>query len=180
MLKLARVADSSVELLPFVVLVPLAAVGFEQVAPVLREDSRAFVFVNGNEFDQPLVAEVFQGVIPRFPIQVADLLEVALGNPESDGRPDRDPREVEAWAREHDLAYLDEQVPFPDFRIEYELNGRDHCENVEVMSEHYRRAYAAAKGQTGYTCYRSGGGRGSGGSSSGGSPFDPRAAEDFL
>ena len=101
------------------------------------------------------------------------------GNPESDGRPDRDPREVQAWAREHDLAYLDEQVRFPDFRIEYELNGRDHHENVEVMSEHYRGAYAAAKGQTGYTCYR-GGGRGGGGGSTGGAPFDPHAAEDFL
>ena len=108
------------------------------------------------------------------------LQESNKGNPDSDGRPDRDPREIEAWAREHDLAYLDEQVRFPDFRIEYELNGRDHNENVEVMSEHYRGAYAAAKGQTGYTCYRSGGRGGGGGCSGGGAPFDPRGAEDFL
>ena len=99
------------------------------------------------------------------------------GNLHSDGRPDRDPREVEAWARDHDLPYLDEQVRFPDFRIEYELDGRDRHEDVEVMSEHYRGAYAAAKGQAGFTCYR--GGRG-GGSNTGGAPFDPRAAEDFL
>ncbi len=106
------------------------------------------------------------------------LQEHNKGNPESDGRPDRDPREIEAWAREHDLAYLDEQVRFPDFRIEYELNGRDHNENVEVMSEHYRGAYAASKGRAGFTCYRAGGGRG--GRSGGGRSFDPRVAEDYL
>ena len=27
------------------------------------------------------------------------------------------------------------------YDIEYELNGRDHNENVEVMSEHYRGAW---------------------------------------
>ena len=108
------------------------------------------------------------------------LQEHNKGNPESDGRPDRDPREIAEWARDHDLAYLDEQVRFPDFRIEYELNGRDHVENLEVMSEHYRGEYAAAKGQTGYTCYRSGGGGGGGGSSRGGAPFDPRLAEHLV
>jgi len=105
------------------------------------------------------------------------LQEHNRGNPDSDGRPDRDLREIEAWAREHDLPYFDERVHFPDFRIEYELDGRDRHEDVEVMSEHYRGAYAAAKGQAGFTCYR--GGRG-GGSNTGGAPFDPRAAEDFL
>jgi hypothetical protein len=109
------------------------------------------------------------------------LQEHNKGNPNSDGRPDRVPREIEAWAREHDLPYFDERVHFPDFRIEYELDGRDRHEDVEVMSEHYRGAYAAAKGQTGFTCYRGGGGRGGGGgTSTGGAPFDPRAAEDFL
>ncbi len=67
------------------------------------------------------------------------LQEHNKGNPESDGRPDRDAREIEAWARDHDLPYIDEQVRFPDFRIEYERDGRDHHEDVEVMSEHYRR-----------------------------------------
>jgi hypothetical protein len=107
------------------------------------------------------------------------LQEHNKGNPDSDGRPDRDPREIEAWAREHDLPYFDEQVHFPDFRIEYERDGRDHHEDVEVMSEHYRGAYAASKAQAGFTCYRGGGGRGGGGSR-GGSPFDPRVAEDLL
>lgn len=102
------------------------------------------------------------------------------GNPDSAGRPDRDPSEIEAWARDHDLPYLDEHVRFPDFRIEYEVNGRDRHEDVEVISEHYRGAYAAAKGQAGFTCYRGGSGRGTGGGRTGGAPFDPGVAEDFL
>ena len=104
------------------------------------------------------------------------LQEHNKGNPASDGRPDRDAREIEAWARDHDLPYIDEHVRFPDFRIEYEREGRDHHEDVEVMTEHYRGAYAAAKGQAGFTCYVAG--RAGGGSS--GAPFDPRVAEDFL
>ena len=108
------------------------------------------------------------------------LQEHNKGNPDSDGRPDRDPREIEAWAREHDLPYLDEHVRVPDFRIEYELNGRDRHEDVEVISEHYRGAYAAAKGQAGFTCYRGGGGRSGGVSRTGGAPFDPGVAEDIL
>lgn len=104
------------------------------------------------------------------------LQEHNKGNPASDGRPDRDPREIEAWAREHDLPYIDDHVRFPDFRIEYERDGQDRHEDVEVMSEHYRGAYAAAKGQAGFTCYVAG--RGGGGGS--GAPFDPRVAEDFL
>jgi hypothetical protein len=109
------------------------------------------------------------------------LQEHNKGNPDSDGRPDRGPREFEAWARDHDLPYFDGQVHFPDFRIEYERDGRDQHEDVEIMSEHYRGAYAASKTQAGFTCYRGGRGVGGGGSSSrGGSPFDPRAAEDFL
>ncbi|MBI2220387.1 MAG: hypothetical protein HYU53_04205 [Acidobacteria bacterium] len=109
------------------------------------------------------------------------LQEHNKGNPNSDGRPDRDAREIEAWARDHDLPYFDERVHFPDFRIEYELDGRDRHEDVEVMSEHYRGAYAGSKAQAGFTCYRGGGGRGGGGgSNTGGSPFDPGFAEEFL
>ncbi len=100
------------------------------------------------------------------------------GNPDSDGRPDRDAGEIEAWATDHDLPYFDGQVHFPDFRIEYERDGRDRHEDVEVMSEHYRGAYAASKGRAGFTCYRAGGGRG--GRSGGGGSFDPRVAEDYL
>jgi len=42
-----------------------------------------------------------------------------------DGHPDRSVDEIEQWAREHDLPYFDEQLHFPDLRIEYEeLDGR--------------------------------------------------------
>lgn len=100
------------------------------------------------------------------------LQERNKGNPESDGRPDRDPREIAAWARDHHLPYFDDRVHFPDFRIEYELDGRDRHEDVEVTTEHYRGAYAASKARAGFTCYRGGGG--------GGSSSDPGLAEEFL
>src|SRR5207248_1480508 len=57
---------------------------------------------------------------------------------------DRDEREIERWANEHDLSYFDNHVHFPDFRIEYELDGRDHHEDVEVVTAHYRGAHAAS------------------------------------
>jgi len=103
------------------------------------------------------------------------LQESNRGRPDSDGRPDRDPGEIEDWAREHDLPYFDEQVHFPDFRIEYELEGRDRHEDVEVVTEHYRGAHARGVAKSGFRCYGRGGGGGRGGRG-----FDPRAAEDVL
>ena len=79
---------------------------------------------------------------------------------DSDGRPDRDAREIEQWAREHELPYFDERVHFPDVRIEYELEGRHQHLDIEVVTEHYRGAHAASRAQCGFTCYAS---RGSGG-----------------
>ena len=76
--------------------------------------------------------------------------------PDSDGRPDRDAREIAEWAREHDLPYFDDQVHFPDFRIEYELDGRDRHEDVEVLTGHYRGAHAASRARAGFTCFRGG------------------------
>jgi hypothetical protein len=78
-LKLARVADAGVELLMWVVLTSLAAVGFEQVPAVLGEDGRAFVFTDGNEPDQALVLKVYQGVVMRSRIPVVDGFEISLG-----------------------------------------------------------------------------------------------------
>jgi hypothetical protein len=104
------------------------------------------------------------------------LQEHNRGRSDSDGRPDRDPREIEEWAREHDLPYFDESVHFPDFRIEYQLEGRDRYEDIEVVTEHYRGAHAASVARAGFTCY----GRGGGGARSGGRPFDPRVAEEFV
>jgi DNA-binding PadR family transcriptional regulator len=92
--------------------------------------------------------------------------------PDSDGRPDRDPGEIEEWARDHDLPYFDDHVHFPDFRIEYELERCDRHEDIEVLTENYRGAHATTRARSGFTCYSSGrrGGRG----------FDPRVAEEFL
>jgi hypothetical protein len=88
------------------------------------------------------------------------------------GRPDRDEHEIEQWAREHDLPYFNEQVHFPDLRIEYEeLDGRHDHRDVEVVTVHYRGGHGAAVSRSGFSCYggssariggRSGGGRGGG------------------
>jgi hypothetical protein len=104
------------------------------------------------------------------------LQERNRGRPDSDGRPDRDAREIERWAREHDLPCFDDRVRFPDFRIEYELDRRDRHEDVEVVTEHYRGAHAASVARAGFQCY----GRGGGSGRSGGRGFDPRVAEAFV
>jgi hypothetical protein len=93
---------------------------------------------------------------------------------DSDGRPDREVEEVLEWAQEHNLP-CDEQghVQFPDVRIEYDIDGRDHTLDVEVLTPHYRGAHGAAKSSAGFACYRGGGaclvassgGRGGGGRS---------------
>jgi len=86
-----------------------------------------------------------------------------------DGHPDRDAEEIAQWALEHDLPYFDEQVHFPDLRIEYEEpDGRRLHEDVEVLTAHYRGAHAAAAAKSGFSAYRGvsarigGGGRGGG------------------
>jgi hypothetical protein len=93
----------------------------------------------------------------------------------SDGRPARTADAIRDWAREHDLPYFDGQVHFPDYRIEYEVDGREHREDVELFTPHYRGAHAASRGKTGFRIYvvgsRGGGGR---------SRPHPRIMEDFL
>src|SRR5262249_14189598 len=64
------------------------------------------------------------------------LQESNRGRPDSDGRPDREERDIERWAHEHDLPYFDDHVHFPDFRLEHELHGREHHQDVEVVTEH--------------------------------------------
>ncbi len=94
---------------------------------------------------------------------------------DSDGRPDRDEDEIRDWAREHDLPYFDGQVHFPDYRIEYEVDGRERHEDVELFTPHYRGAHAASRAKTGFRIYvvgsRGGGGR---------SAPHPRVMEEFL
>jgi DNA-binding PadR family transcriptional regulator len=90
-----------------------------------------------------------------------------------DGHPDRTPEEIRDWALEHDLSYFDDEVHFPDLRIEYELDGRlDHV-NVEVTTPNYRGAHAASVARSGFMTFR--------GSSArvGGAPFDPDYAEEL-
>jgi hypothetical protein len=93
-----------------------------------------------------------------------------------DDRPDRSLLEIESWAQEHGLP-CDAQghIQFPDVRIEYEIDGRDHTLDVEVMTPHYRGAHAAGKSSSGFSLYFSGGGGGGrgGGRSRG-------HAEEFL
>jgi len=94
--------------------------------------------------------------------------------PDSDGRPDRDAREIAQWALEHELPYFDDRVHFPDFRVEYELDGREEHRDIEVLTPHYRGAHAAERGRTGFTCFRVRAGGRTGGW------FDPRLAEELL
>lgn len=101
------------------------------------------------------------------------LQEHNRNRPDSDGRPDRDEREIQRWAHEHDLPVIDGSVQFPDFRIEYEIHGREEHEDIEVVTAHYRGAHAASRVQAGFTCYSESGRRG-------GAPFDPHLAERML
>jgi hypothetical protein len=89
-----------------------------------------------------------------------------------DGHPDRTDEEIREWAREHDLPYFDDEVHFPDLRVEYrEADGRWDHDDIEVVTEHYRGDHAASVAQSGFSCYRGSsmriGGRG-GGSRGGG------------
>jgi hypothetical protein len=94
---------------------------------------------------------------------------------DSDGRPDRSDDEIRDWACEHDLPYFDGQVHFPDYRIEYDADGREQNEDVELFTPHYRGAHAASRGKTAFRIYVVGS-RGSGGRSR---PH-PRIMEDFV
>ena len=102
------------------------------------------------------------------------LQERNRGDRDSDGRPDRTQEEIERWAHDHDLPYFDEQVHFPDLRIEYRERDDDdvHHLDIEITTEHYRGGHGAAAGRSGFAIVRSKGG--------GGSAFDPRVAEEFL
>ncbi|MGH9372154.1 MAG: hypothetical protein ACRD15_11545 [Vicinamibacterales bacterium] len=64
---------------------------------------------------------------------------------DSDGRPDREEDEICDWAREHDLPYFDGQVHFPDYRIEYEIDGYERHEDVEPFTPYYRGAHAVSR-----------------------------------
>ena len=110
------------------------------------------------------------------------LQERNRGRADSDGRPDRAPEEIEAWAREHELPFFDGSVHFPDARIEYEDQDRHvRHEDIEVVTAHYRGAHAAGMARSGFSRYRIGLAiRASGGRGGGGRPPNPRSAEELL
>ena len=110
------------------------------------------------------------------------LQERNRGRADSDGRPDRAPEEIEAWAREHNLPFFDDSVHFPDARIEYEdLDRHVRHEDIEVVTAHYRGAHAAGMARSGFSRYRIGLAiRTSGGRGGGGRPPNPRSAEELL
>jgi hypothetical protein len=72
---------------------------------------------------------------------------------DSDGRPGRDENEIRDWACDHDLPYFDDHVHFPDYRIEYDVDGRELHQDVELFTPHYRGAHAASRGKTGFRIY---------------------------
>jgi hypothetical protein len=75
-------------------------------------------------------------------------------NGEYDGHPDRSADEVREWAYEHDLPYFDDEVHFPDVRVEYqEPDGRWEREDIEVVTPHYRGAHGASVVRSGFACY---------------------------
>jgi len=96
------------------------------------------------------------------------------GRSDSDGRPDRDEEAIRQWALEHELPYVDDRVHFPDFRVEYEVDGRERHQDVEVLTQHYRGGHPAGRARAGFRLYsvHTGGG--------GGSTPHPRLAEEFL
>ena len=93
-------------------------------------------------------------------------------SPGYDGHPDRTDEEIRAWAHEHDLPYFDDEVHFPDLRIEYQdADGRWDHDDIEVTTEHYRGGHAASVARSGFSCYGGAslriGGRSSGGGGGG-------------
>jgi len=65
----------------------------------------------------------------------------------------RDEEEIRRWAQDHELPYFDDRVHFPDFRIEYDVDGREHHQDVEVLTQHYRGGHAAGRARAGFRLY---------------------------
>ena len=97
--------------------------------------------------------------------------------------PRRDREAVARWAAERDLPVVNGSVRFPDIRVEYERPDRTiGREDIEVVTENYRGAHAAATAAAGFKCHRYsapkfGGARAS---TRGGRSRDPRLAEEML
>lgn len=71
-----------------------------------------------------------------------------------DGHPERTAEAIQEWAAEHDLPYFDDEVHFPDLRVEYvEPDGRWDREDIEVVTPHYRGAHSASVARSGFSTY---------------------------
>jgi hypothetical protein len=71
-----------------------------------------------------------------------------------DGHPERTAEEIREWAAEHHLPYFDDEVHFPDLRIDYvEADGRWDREDIEVVTPHYRGAHSASVARSGFSTY---------------------------
>jgi len=82
----------------------------------------------------------------------------------------------EEVARKHNLPIVDNQIRFPDVRIEYEgpdhglsIGGDSGSVDLEYVSDHYKPGQVAAKARAGFSLYIAG----SGGGRSGRSPYGP-------
>jgi hypothetical protein len=83
---------------------------------VYRAYSRAEegIRVQGGRVDRVVLDYELKRDYQRF------LHEHNRGRKDCDERPDREPKEIARWAREHDLPYDDGHVHFPDAGVEYE------------------------------------------------------------
>jgi hypothetical protein len=71
-----------------------------------------------------------------------------------DGHPERTAEAIQEWAAEHDLPYFDDEVHFPDLRVEYvEPDGRWDREDIEVVTPHYRGAHSASVARSGFSTF---------------------------
>jgi hypothetical protein len=111
------------------------------------------------------------------------LQEPNRGRRRSTGVPRRDPDAIARWAKERDLPMIDGSVRFPDLRVEYDRpDGTLAREDLEIVTENYRGAHAAATAAAGFNCHRHASTRvgGSRSSSKGGRSRDERLAEEML
>jgi len=72
--------------------------------------------------------------------------------PDSDGRPDRDPHEIEDWARDHISGTSMTWCIFPTSASKRAPRTRP-ARGRRVVTEHYRGAHAASVARAGFTCY---------------------------
>ena len=111
------------------------------------------------------------------------LQEPNRGRTRSSGRPRPDREAVVIWAAERDLPIIEGSVRFPDVRVEYERpDGTLGREDLEVVTENYRGAHAAATAAAGFTChsYSAAKVRGARSSKRGGRARDARLAEEMF